>query len=132
MKRRLIQVVAALPGLLMLNNAVGLVLAPEGVLANLGMAYLDGIGRSTQIGDLGAFFACSAGFILYGAFMALPRWLMAGGAMLLVAAVYRLLATAVHGADLATLFIGIEVVAFIWLAITSRLLAGLPSDAIKT
>jgi len=46
MKIWMIRVAASLPGVLLLINAVGLIIAPEGVVTSLGMTYLDGLGRS--------------------------------------------------------------------------------------
>ena len=78
MKTWMIRIAAALPGFLLLVNAVGLAVAPEGVVTSLGMTYLDGLGRSSQVGDTGAFFACGGLFIVFGAFRARPQWIMAG------------------------------------------------------
>ena len=55
MKTWMIRFASALPGFLLLMNAVGLAVAPEGVVTSLGMTYLDGLGRSSQVGDTGAF-----------------------------------------------------------------------------
>lgn len=113
MKTWMIRVAAALPGLLLLMNAVGLAVAPEGVVTSLGMTYLDGLGRSSQIGDTGSFFACGGLFILFGAFRARPQWIMAGAFLFLVAAIYRVLAAVLHDAEFATTFITVEVVGFL-------------------
>ena len=121
-KSWMIRIVAALPGVILLNNAVGFILTPQTVVESLGMSYLEGLGRSTQIGDMGSFFACSSLFIIYGAFRDKPQWLMAGAYLLIAAAAYRLMATVLHGADFAQVFIGVEVVIFVWLIIASRLL----------
>lgn len=118
-----LRIFAALPGVLLFNNAVGLILTPQEVVESLGMAYLDGIGRSTQIGDMGSFFACTSLFIIYGALREKPQWLMAGAYLLITAAAYRVLATMLHAAEFAQVFIGVEVVAFIWLIIACRLLS---------
>ena len=119
----IIRIIAALPGVILLNNAVAFILTPQTVVESLGMSYLDGLGRSTQIGDMGSFFACSALFIIYGAFRDKPQWLMAGAYLLITAAAYRVLATMLHAAEFAQVFIGVEVVAFIWLIIACRLLS---------
>ena len=116
----IIRIIAALPGVILLNNAVAFILTPQTVVESLGMSYLDGLGRSTQIGDMGSFFACSSLFIIYGAFRDKPQWLMAGAYLLIAAAAYRLMATLLHGADFAQTFIGVEIVIFTWLVVASR------------
>lgn len=121
MKTWMIRVAAALPGLLLLMNAVGLVIAPKGVVTSLGMTYLDGLGRSSQVGDTGAFFACGGLFIVFGALRARPHWIMAGAYLYLAAAIYRVLATVLHGAEFAATFITIEVVGFLWLLMAAKL-----------
>jgi len=121
MKIWMIRVAASLPGVLLLINAVGLIIAPEGVVTSLGMTYLDGLGRSSQLGDTGGFFACGGLFILFGALRARTHWIMAGAYLFLAAAIYRILATVMHGAEFATTFITVERVSFVWLVIASKL-----------
>ena len=128
MKTWMIRIAAALPGFLLLMNAVGLAVAPEGVVTSLGMIYLDGLGRSSQVGDTGAFFACGGLFIVFGAFRARPQWIMAGAFLFLVAAMYRVLAAALHGAEFATTFITVEVVSFLWLMVAAKLVMSTDTD----
>ena len=123
-----IRILAALPGIVLLNNAVGLILTPQRVIESLGLRYLEGMGLSTQIGDMGSFFACSSLFIIYGAFRDKPHWLMAGAYLLIAAAAYRLMATVLHGADFAQQFIGVEIVIFTWLVVASRFLPQASED----
>ena len=54
----------------------------------------------------------------------LGKWsgIVASAYLLIAAAAYRLIATVLHGADFAQVFIGVEVVIFVWLIIASRLL----------
>ncbi|MDB4151593.1 hypothetical protein OAD96_01390 [Pseudomonadales bacterium] len=123
MNQKVLQIVAAIPGLLMLNNAIGFIANPEGAAASLGMPLLEGMALSTQIGDLGAFFLCSASFIFYGAYKSNPTLLSAAASMLGFAAIMRLVAWGFHGADLATVFITVEVVITVWLVVCAYLLA---------
>ncbi len=74
------------------------------------MPLLDGLARSTQIGDLGAFFATSGITILLGVWKQERIWLYCGAMLLGGAAVIRTLSWAAHGADLATTFIVSEIV----------------------
>ncbi|MBB82490.1 MAG: hypothetical protein CL931_01605 [Deltaproteobacteria bacterium] len=82
----------------------------QGAAEGLGMPLLDGIARSTQVGDLTGFFLCLGGFGLWGAYQQSPTWLRASGFLLFGAALGRTLAAVVSGADFATQYIGIEIV----------------------
>ena len=56
MNNNVIKIIAAVPGIPMLVNALMFILQPETVTADLGMPLLEGVGLSTQLADLGAFF----------------------------------------------------------------------------
>ena len=66
MKDKFIKFLVLVPGLIMLSNAIMFVLSPADVAGDLGMPLLEGIGLSTQLADLGAFFTFSALLIFYG------------------------------------------------------------------
>ena len=66
MNNNVIKIIAAVPGIPMLVNALMFILQPETVTADLGMPLLEGVGLSTQLADLGAFFTFSALLIFYG------------------------------------------------------------------
>jgi hypothetical protein len=74
------------------------------------MQLLDGMGRSTQIGDFTAFFVTAAILPLYGAWRQEAQWLIAPALLLGGAALFRTIAWLVHGADLATVTIIAELV----------------------
>ncbi len=105
-----IRILVALPGLMMLGNAIGWLVRPGPTAEGLAMPLLDGMARSTQVGDLGAFFATAAATILLGAWTRKRTWLLCGAMLLGGAAVIRTLAWAAHGAEFATGFIVAEVV----------------------
>ena len=50
------RVIAGLIGALLAATAGGWLLDPETAAGTLGMTYMDGIGRSTLVGDMSAFF----------------------------------------------------------------------------
>jgi len=119
MKKNIIKIVAALPGLIMLLNAIGFMVNPEKTANDLHMTLLDGLGRSTQIGDMTSFFMGTAILIFLGAIRFEGRWLYAGAMFLGGAALFRSMAAAVHGADWAIQYIVIEIVLTIWLCVTA-------------
>lgn len=84
--------------------------APQRAAEGLGMPVLDGVGRSTQLGDFAAFFLTLGGSILVGATPGRARALYFPAALLGSAAACRTIAWLVHGADFAALFIAVEVV----------------------
>lgn len=107
---RAIQIFIALPGVLMGLQAIGWLTDPAGAAKGLGMPLLEGVGRSTQIGDMTSFFVGVSAMILVGAIRKNAIWLLAAALILGGAAVFRTTAWMFHGADLATQFIIPEVV----------------------
>ena len=103
------RVIAGLIGALMAATAWGWLLDPETAAGNLGMTYMDGIGRSTLVGDMSAFFVFLVAMCVMGAITKIGHYLHSAGLLLLLAAVFRTLAWGVHGADFATTFIVFDV-----------------------
>ena len=117
MGKTITRIIAAIPGLPMLLIGIGLIFQPDQAL-------------STQLGDMTAFFLCTAAFIFMGAYHAAPRWLLAGAALLLVTAFARTIAWQVHGAGFATEAIAVELISTVWLVICSLILSR--SEPIQT
>ncbi|MDA0796594.1 MAG: hypothetical protein O2950_06585 [Proteobacteria bacterium] len=115
MNPTLFKIIAIMPGIALLQNAFLFLVQPSKVVADLGMPLLDGIGRSTQLADLGAFFVFSATLIIYGVIKSKSGCLRAVALLLGIAALLRVLAWVAHGADLATTFIAVELVLVVWL-----------------
>ncbi len=107
---RAIQVFVALPGVIMGLQAIGWLTDPAGAAEGLGMPLLDGVGRSTQIGDMTSFFAVVCIMVLLGAVRRNATWLGAAAMILGGAALFRTTAWLFHGADLAMQFIVPEIV----------------------
>ena len=105
-----LRVIATLPGLLFLSMGIRWIVAPEAVAKELGMPLLDGMARSTQIGDLASFFVALGCMILLGVFTLQRTWFYAAAMLLGGAAVFRTLAWMMHDAALATESIAVEVV----------------------
>ena len=104
------RIMAGLVGLMMGLSAIGWLTDPASAAAGLGMPLLDGIGRSTQVGDFTAFFVTASILAIYGAIRQETQWLIAPALLLGGAAVFRTLAWLVHGAEFATAPIVVEVV----------------------
>ena len=104
------RIIAGLIGALMAATAAGWLLDPETAAGSLGMSYMDGIGRSTLVGDMSAFFVFLVVMCIAGAVTRVGHYLRSAGMLLLLAAVFRTTAWAMHGAEFATPFIVIEII----------------------
>jgi hypothetical protein len=117
MKDRFMKFLVLVPGLMMLSNAVMFVLSPADAAGDLGMPLLEGIGLSTQLADLGAFFTFSALLIFYGVLNLKGEYLRITALLLGLAAILRVIAWGVNGAAFATELIVAEIVLVIWLLV---------------
>ena len=79
------------------------------------MPLLEGVGLSTQIGDLGSFFITVGAMTLIGAITTTRHWFYAPSMLLLVAALYRTLSTILYGAPFVMSAILVEVVVGLFL-----------------
>jgi len=113
------RVLAGLVALLMGISAVRWLVDPAGAAEGLGMSLLDGFGRSTQVGDISAFFVGVTIFCVLGIIKQQAIWLFSAATLLGLAAVLRTLAWAAHGADFATSAIVAEVVMTVLLVVSS-------------
>ena len=104
-----LRVVAGLLGTLFLINGLQWIIAPANIAAQLGMPLLEGVGLSTQIGDMGSFFITVGAMTLIGALSQTRHWFYAPSILLLVAALFRTLSTAIYGAPFVLPAIVVEV-----------------------
>jgi len=103
--------------------AIGLCwwIAPQFAATQMGMELLGGLGLSTQLADLAAFFLTLGSAILLGLVRANRVWLYPPIMLLGFAVCGRLVAWRFHGADLAIHMIAVEIVviAILWINATS-------------
>ena len=104
------RIIPGILGAFFLLQGLGWLADPASAAAGLGMPLLDGLGRSTQVGDLAGFFICLGGFALFGAYRENPSFLRAAGILVGMSSITRTIAWAAHDADFATEFIVIELV----------------------
>ena len=110
--------------LLMIVNGLNFLVDPAAAAEGLGMPLLDGEGRSTQIGDLSAFFLATGTLAAMGTYRGQFHWLYGAALLLGLAAVGRTLSSVLHGAPLVPA-IAFEVVCTIVLLVgASRLPEG--------
>lgn len=91
-------------------QGIGWLVDPARAASSLGMPLLDGLARSTQVGDLASFFLVAGGTMLVGSRPGRARLLLVPAALIGGAAVTRTLAWLFQGAAFAWLFITVEVV----------------------
>ena len=91
------------------------IIDPSSAAASLSMPLLDGAGLSTQIGNVGSFFITIGVMTLIGVIKQKRHWLYAPSMLLLVAALYRVLSSILHGAAFALPSIAIEIIVGLFL-----------------
>ena len=116
----LLRTIATLLGAGFALQGLGSLVAPDRAAAGLGMGVLDGLGRSTQIGDFAAFFLTAGLTMLVGARPGRGRLLYVPAGLLGSAALGRTVAWAVHGAAFASTFIAVEVATSLLLLAVAR------------
>ena len=107
---KILRVVTVLPGILFVVIGVGWIIDPASAAAGVGMPLLEGVGRSTQIGDLGSFFLTMGLLILVGVTTLERAWFYPPMMLLGLAAIFRIVAWLVHGAALAGSMIAVEII----------------------
>ncbi|MGY8883876.1 MAG: hypothetical protein ACKVKD_10385 [Pseudomonadales bacterium] len=119
---RLLRIIIAIPAIIFVMTGIGYILDPANTAAQFGMPLLEGLGRSTQIGTLAAFFF-TAGFCVLLATTTGNRFWYYPAAMLTgLTAIFRVIAWLLHDATLATDQILPEVVfTFLFLYAANRL-----------
>ena len=121
-----IKLLALLFGILFLVTGLRWLLAPAGIAPDFGLALGSGIGLSSQVGDMSAFFLTLGVCMLMGLTIQRSVWYYPPIMLLLLTAVGRVLAWLLHDAALATQLIAPEVMVSLVLLFASR---RLPSRA---
>ena len=118
----LLRALVALPAIGFLVIGLRWAIDPSSAASDLGMTLLSGVGRSSQIGDVGALFLSMGSMILIALTTGQRSWFYAPALMLSLIAVLRILAWLLHDAALTLDMIILEViVASLLLFASSRL-----------
>jgi len=118
-----LKIVVALLALVFASIGLRWLVAPEDVAAEFGMTLMQGLGLSSQIGDLGAFFLSLAIFILLALTSGRRTWYYPPIILLGLTAIMRTMAWMFHGASLAVDMIFVEIIACVILYLGSIRLA---------
>ena len=120
---KLLTVLVALPAIMFGVVGLRFMIDPAGAAGFLGMPLLDGIGLSSQIGDGGGLFLGTALMIFFGLLSKDETWFKAPALVMLIVAIYRVLAWLVHDAPLAIDMIAVEVVVAVLLMLAASRLS---------
>lgn len=120
---KILKVVVALTAVFFASIGLRWLVAPEGVATAFGMTLMEGVGLSSQIGDLGAYFLAPAIFILLALNTGRRTWYYPPIILLGLTAIMRTMAWIFHGASLAVDMIAVEVIVCAILYIGSLRLA---------
>ncbi len=118
-----LKAVVLLCGVLFIVTGLRWLLAPAGVAPEFGLALSTGVGLSSQISDMSAFFLTLGVSILMGLTTGRAIWYYPPMILLSLTAVGRILAWLLHDAALAMNLIAPEVIVALILLIASRRLA---------
>ena len=115
-----LRAIVLLCGVLFIVTGLRWLLAPAGVAPEFGLVLSTGVGLSSQIGDMSAFFLTLGVCILMGLITQRAIWYYPPIILLSLTAVGRLLAWLLHDSALAMNLIAPEVVVALILLIASR------------
>ncbi len=119
---KVIRALALLPALVFLFTGLSWLTQPESAAASLGLPLLDGVARSSQIGDMAAFFLSGSFMIFIGLITDKRIWLQAPAMVVGLTAICRILAWLLHDAALPMNLIVPEIVfSLILIFVASRL-----------
>lgn len=124
--RWLLRVAVALPAILFVVMGLRWLVDPAGIAPELGLSLERGLGLSSQVADLSAFFLVLGLCILVALVTGRRSWYYPPVLLLLLAATGRIVAWAVHDAALATAPIGVELLVSVLLLAASRWLPDRP------
>lgn len=100
------------------------VVEPEAAAASLGMPLLEGLARSTQMGDISAFFFGISAMLMLGLQTGRDSWLHAAAIFFGLAAVMRTLAWLLHDATFAGPLIAAEIALTLTILLAARMRRG--------
>lgn len=120
--KKVLRLIVGFIGLLFLSMGLRWLLAPAGIAAELGMPLLDGVGRSTQIGDLSAFFITLGICVLIALSTRNSQWYYPAILLLGLTAFGRVIAWLIHDAALPLQIIAPEIIFSVILLVAARVL----------
>jgi energy-converting hydrogenase Eha subunit E len=123
---KVLKILVLLPAILFLVTGLRWLVAPAGVAPMFGLTLDQGVGLSSQVGDMTGFFLTLGSCMLIALISGRRSWYYPAIMLLSITAVGRILAWLVHDATLALDLIAPEVIVSIILLVASR---RLPEEA---
>ena len=117
---KVLKVLVLLPAILFLVTGLRWLVAPAGVAPMFGLTLDEGVGLSSQVGDMSAFFLTLASCMLIALISGRRSWYYPAIMLLSITAVGRVVAWLVHDATFALDMIAPEVIVSIILLVASR------------
>ena len=121
---RALRALVVLLGCLFVFGGIGWYVNPARPAERLGMDLMDGVGLSSQIGDLSALFITAGACVLIGAMTRNRTWFYPSIMIMGIAATGRVLAWLLHDAALTVDMIAVEAGCAALFLLASRKLAG--------
>jgi len=109
-----------MPAILFVVMGVRWLVAPAGIAPDFGLALADGIGQSSQVGNMAGFFLTLGSCMLMALITERRSWFYPPMMLLAITALGRMVAWLLHDATLAVSQIMIEVIVAIILLLASR------------
>ncbi|MBT3409746.1 MAG: hypothetical protein HN744_14440 [Halieaceae bacterium] len=123
---KILKVLILLPAILFLVIGLRWLVDPAGVAPSFGLALSQGLGLSSQVGDMAGFFLTTSICMLIAVIGGHRIWFYPPVMLLSITALGRIVAWLVHDAGLATEQIAVEVIVSVLLLIASRRLPAAP------
>ena len=117
---KVLKLLVLLPAILFLVTGIRWLVAPAGIAPNFGLTLAEGIGLSSQIGDMAGFFLTLGSCMLIALISEHRSWYYPPMMLLAITALGRVVAWLLHDATLAGSQIMIEVVVALILLVASR------------
>ena len=117
---KVLKLLVLLPAILFLVTGIRWLVAPAGIAPNFGLTLAEGIGLSSQIGDMAGFFLTLGSCMLIALISERRSWYYPPMMLLAITALGRVVSWLLHDATLAGSQIMIEVVVALILLVASR------------
>lgn len=117
---KVLRLLVLLPAILFIVMGVRWLVAPAGIAPDFGLTLAEGVGRSSQIGDMSGYFLTLGSCMLIALISERRSWFYPPMMLLALTALGRIVAWLLHDATLAFSLITAEVVVALVLLLASR------------
>ena len=118
---KIANILSILLGTVFLFLSIQWIFVPESAAESLGMLYLEGEGRNTQIRDFTAFFLGTSIMCFLSFFTKQYQWIFCAGLIYLLASIFNVIASFYHEAPITALSLVAEILFFSIAFVTAAL-----------